>query len=167
MGAWGITMRESDDGLDMLDTIVTEQFKAVDFAYLDVAAALELLSQKILEEIKRANRGCTPEELDFYIKANFQRSFTQAALLVAECAADVYRDGVLLVCEYVRPHYTHIEHRVPEVRITPDSKAVLLQELRSVQDSEHKMYRSWFDEETRQEWLAYVRMLQRVLEEQP
>ena len=29
MGAWGITVRQSDDGLDLLDTIVMEQLRAV------------------------------------------------------------------------------------------------------------------------------------------
>ena len=27
MGAWGITVRQSDDGLDLLDTIVAEQLR--------------------------------------------------------------------------------------------------------------------------------------------
>ena len=35
MGSWGITLRESDYGLDLLDTIVTTQLKAVDFATLE------------------------------------------------------------------------------------------------------------------------------------
>ena len=29
MGAWGITVRQSDDGLDLLDTIVAEQLRNV------------------------------------------------------------------------------------------------------------------------------------------
>ena len=33
MGAWGITMRESDYGLDLLSVIVEEQLKPVQFAY--------------------------------------------------------------------------------------------------------------------------------------
>ena len=32
MGAWGITVRQSDDGLDLLDTIVAEQLRKVNFA---------------------------------------------------------------------------------------------------------------------------------------
>lgn len=31
MGAWGITIRQSDDGLDLLDTIVAEQLRKVNF----------------------------------------------------------------------------------------------------------------------------------------
>ncbi len=32
MGAWGITMRQSDYGLDLLGTIVDTQLKQVNFA---------------------------------------------------------------------------------------------------------------------------------------
>ena len=71
MGAWGITMRESDYGLDLLSVIVEEQLKPVQFAYFDAANAIALLRQYILNEIKHCNRGCSPEELDYYIKINF------------------------------------------------------------------------------------------------
>ena len=79
MGAWGITMRQSDYGLDLLGIVV--------------------------KDIKRTNRGCPPEELDYYINANFPQGFTQAALLIAECLADYYRTGELIVTEYVGEKY--------------------------------------------------------------
>ena len=62
MGSWGITMRQSDYGLDLLGTIVDTQLKAADFATFNVAEAIDLLRQDIPEEIKRANRGCPLEE---------------------------------------------------------------------------------------------------------
>ena len=34
MGSWGITMRESDYGLDLLNVIIEEQLKPIQFAYL-------------------------------------------------------------------------------------------------------------------------------------
>ena len=37
MGAWGITVRQSDDGLDLLDTIVMEQLRKVEFAAFNVS----------------------------------------------------------------------------------------------------------------------------------
>ena len=88
MGSWGITMRQSDDGLDMLDLLILQQLKEADFAIFNATEAIELLRQDILEGIKKANQGCSPEDMDFYIKANFPQNFTQAELLIAECLAD-------------------------------------------------------------------------------
>ena len=67
MGAWDITMRESDYKLDLLGTVAKAQLKQMDFSAFHVTEAIELLQQDILEEIKRANRSCPPEKLDYYI----------------------------------------------------------------------------------------------------
>lgn len=77
MGSWGITMRESDYGLDLLDTIVTTQLKAVDFSTFNVTDALEVIKADIMEEIRKANRGSSAESLVFYFSENFPRNFTQ------------------------------------------------------------------------------------------
>lgn len=105
MGAWGITMRQSDYGLDLLGIVVETQLKKENFSTFTVAEAMDVLRQDILKDIKRANRGCPPEELDYYINANFPQGFTQAALLIAECLADYYRTGELIVTEYVGEKY--------------------------------------------------------------
>ena len=75
MGAWGITMRESDYGLDLLGTVIKAQLKQTDFSVFHVTEAIELLRQDFLEEIKRANRGCLPEKLDYYGTEADQYSF--------------------------------------------------------------------------------------------
>ena len=77
MGSWGITMRESDYGLDLLDTIVTTQLKAVDFSTFNVTDALEVIKADIMEEIRKANRGSSADSLVFYFSENFPRNFTQ------------------------------------------------------------------------------------------
>ena len=59
MGSWGITERESDYGLDLLGTIVATKLKAVDFATFNVAEALDVITADIMEEIRKANRGCS------------------------------------------------------------------------------------------------------------
>ena len=51
MGFWGITMRESDYGLDLLGAIVNGQLKALDFSTFKVADALEVIKADIMEEI--------------------------------------------------------------------------------------------------------------------
>ena len=43
MGSWGITMRQSDYGSDLLGTIVDTQLKAVNFLTFKVADALEVI----------------------------------------------------------------------------------------------------------------------------
>ena len=53
MGAWGITVRQSDDGLDLLDTIVVEQLRKVNFTAFNVSEAITLLNQTIQEEIEQ------------------------------------------------------------------------------------------------------------------
>ena len=39
MGSWGITMRESDYGLDLLGAIVDRQLKELDFSTFKVAVS--------------------------------------------------------------------------------------------------------------------------------
>ena len=101
MGSWGITMRESDYSLDLLDTIVTTQLKAADFSTFNVADTLEVIKADIMEEIRKANRGSSAAELVFYFSKCFPQNFTHGALLLAECLADYYRTGELIVTEYV------------------------------------------------------------------
>ena len=93
MGSWGITMRESDYGLDLLETIVGTQLKAADFSTFNVADALEVIKADIMEKIRQANRGCSASEMVFYFSENFPRNFTQRALLIAECLADYFCTG--------------------------------------------------------------------------
>ncbi len=165
MGSWGITMRESDYGLDLLGTVAASQLKQVDFSIFNTAEAIELLRQDILEEIKRANRGCPPEKLGYYINANFPRDFAHAALLIAECLADYYRTGELTVTEYIGKNCDPVDHHIKEVTVTKDDLQLLLGELRKAQDPKHEIYQSWFKEETRQAWLKHIQSVQRTLEE--
>ena len=97
MGSWGITERQSDYGLDLLGTIVDTRLKQADFAIFNAAEALEVIKADILNEIRQGNRGCSAEDLIFYIGANFRQYFTHGAILVAECLADYYRTGELTV----------------------------------------------------------------------
>ena len=90
MGSWGITTRESDSGLDLLKTIVDEHLKKVDFSTFSVAEAIEITKADSLDEIRKANRGTSADDLIFYISENLPHLFTDEALLIAECLADYY-----------------------------------------------------------------------------
>ena len=107
-------MRQSDYGLDLLETIVDTRLKTVDFRTFHVADALELFKAVIIEEIRRANRGCSASYFVSYFSENFPRNFTQGALLIAERLADYCRIGELVVYEYVGKNYDPVEHRVKE-----------------------------------------------------
>ena len=165
MGSWGVTMRQSDYGLDLLGTIVDTQLKTVDFSSFSVADALEVIKADIMEEIRRANRGCSAEDLVFYFSENFPRNFTQGALLIAECLADYYRTGDLVVYEYVGKNYDPVEHHIKDFVVTEADLKLLLDELQSVQNPEHWLYRSWFRDETREEWLAHIQSVYQTLKE--
>lgn len=165
MGAWGITMRQSDYGLDLLRAIVETQLKKVDFAAFNVTEAIELLRKDIVEEIKRTNRSCPPEKLDFYISENFPRDFAQAALLIGECLTDYYRTGELTVTEYVGENCTPVDHHIREFVVTKDDLALLLDELRKMQDPGHELYQSWIRNSDRKKWLAHIQALQQTLQE--
>lgn len=130
------------------------------FAYLDAAKAMELLRQNTLDEIKQYNRGCSPEELDYYTGINFLRDFTQAALPISECPGEYYRTGELVAYEYIEKTFELQERHIKQVIATGEAIPVLLEEVRRIQGPGHEMYQSWIREETRQEWLVHIRALQ-------
>lgn len=164
MGSWGITERQSDYGLDLLGTIVDTQLKQADFAIFNAAEALEVIKADILNEIRQGNRGCSAEDLIFYIGANFRQYFTHGAILVAECLADYYRTGELTVTEYVGETYDPVDHHIKEVVVTPADLNILLDELQSVQNPEHGIYQCWIGDDTRQRWLAHIQSVYQTLQ---
>lgn len=166
MGAWGVTMRESDYGLDLLELVRDAQLAGIDYKCLNIAEAIELLREHILDEIKKANRGCTPEELDFYIKENFQRDFEQAALLIAECLADYYEHGELIIHDFSSKNTGKHERHIRDVIVTDKDLELLLTEMRKALSPESELFKSWEKSEYLEEWQAYVKALCQTLEQQ-
>ena len=136
MGAWGITVRQSDDGLDLLDTIVMEQLRKVNFAVFNVSEAITLLNQTI-----------------------------QEAILVAECLYDYYQTGELVVYDYVGELYDPIEYHIKNLVVTGNDLLSLLAELESVQSPEHWKYQGWASEEILRQWLKHIQSVQQTLKE--
>ena len=165
MGSWGILERQSDYGLDLLGAIVETQLKAADFAAFHVADALEAIKADIMEEIRLADRSGTAEDLVLYFNKRFPYSFTHGALLVAECLADLYRTGELVITEYVGERRAPVDRHIKEFIVSANDLNALLSELQKVQDPEHPIYRSWIQEETRQEWLEHIRAEYQILSE--
>lgn len=112
MGAWGITVRQSDDGLDLLDTIVAEQLRNVNFTVFNVSEAITLLNQTIQEEIEQYKQKPPSKITDFYISETLMHDFINAALLVAECLYDYYQTGELVVYDYIGENYDPVEYQI-------------------------------------------------------
>lgn len=158
-------MRQSDYGLELLETITEVQLKRTNFTVFNVSEALELVKADILDEIRRVNHGCPAEILSFYISTNFPRNFTLAALLIAECLADYYRSGELIVYEYDRKTCELSERSVKKFIVTDSDLKTLLTELQNVQNPRHWLYQSWFGERTRRTWLEHIQSVFQTLNE--
>lgn len=118
MGAWGITVRQSDDGLDLLDTIVAEQLRNVNFTVFNVSEAITLLNQTIQEEIEQYKQKPPSKITDFYISETLMHDFINAALLVAECLYDYYQTGELVVYDYIGENYDPVEYHIKNFIVT-------------------------------------------------
>lgn len=165
MGTWGITERQSDYGLDLLGTIVATKLKQADLSTFNVTEALDAVTADIMEEIRKANRGCSAEKMVYYFSENFPQNFTHGALLIAECLDEYYRTGELVVTEYVGKNYTPVDHHIKEVVVTPANFRVLLDELQGVQNPEHEIYQGWFWDGDREKWLAHIQSVCQTLRE--
>ena len=86
-------------------------------------------------------------------------------MLIAECLADYYRTGELVVYDYVGGNYDPIEHRIKKFVVTENDLHLLMGELKNVQNPEHWLYRSWFRDETREEWLTHIQSVYQSLKE--
>lgn len=72
MGEWGVTMRESDYGLDLLELIRDSLLVGIDYKYLNVAEAIELLRKHILDEIKKRTVDVLWKNLIFTLRRTFR-----------------------------------------------------------------------------------------------
>ena len=133
-----------------MDTIITTQLKATDLAAFNVAEALDVITADIIEEIRKAYRGCSTEKLVFYFSENFPQNFTHGTLLVAECLADYYRTGEPAVTKCLGENYDPLDYHIKEFVVTEADLVFLLAELRKVQNLEHEMYQSWLRDSNRE-----------------
>ena len=165
MGAWGITVRQSDDGLDLLDTIVAKQLRKVNFTAFNVSEAITLLNRNIQEEIEQYKKKPLSKITDFYISETLMHDFTNAALLVAECLYDYYQTGEFVVYDYVGENYDPVEYHIKNFIVTGKDMPPLLAELQSVQAPEHWKYQGWASKKILQQWLKHIQSVQQTLQE--
>ena len=165
MGAWGITVRQSDNGLDLLDAIVEEQLRKVNFAAFNVSEAIAFLKQNIQEKIEQCKQKLPSKTTDFYISETLMHNFTNAELLVAECLYYYYQTGELVVYDYVGENYDPVKYHIKSFIVTEMDLPPLLAELKNVQNPEHWKYQGWASEEILQQWLEHIQSVQQTLEE--
>ena len=163
MGAWGILERQSDNGLDLLGIIVAEQLRKVDFATFNVAEAVKLLNEDTQNEIEQYRQKPPSEITEFYINESLMHNFTHAAVLVAECLAEYYQTGELIVYDYVGENYDPVKHHIKDFIVTSADLQSLLEVLQSVQNPEHWRYQCWVDDETCQSWLTHIQYVYQTL----
>lgn len=165
MGAWGIMERQSDNGLDLLSIVVGEQLRKIDFTVFNIAEAIKLLNEDTQNEIAEYRRKPPSRTTEFYIDEILMHNFTHAAILIAECLAEYYRTGELIVYDYVGETYDPVERHIREFVVTEGDLKHLLEELQSVQDPEHWLYCSWRGDETRKQWLEHIQSVYQTLKE--
>ena len=165
MGAWGILERQSDNGLDLLGIIVAEQLRKVDFATFNVAEAVKLLNEDTQNEIEQYRQKPPSEITEFYINESLMHNFTHAAVLVAECLAEYYQTGELIVYDYVGENYDPVKHHIKDFIVTSADLQSLLEVLQSVQNPEHWRYQCWVDDETCQRWLTHIQSVYQTLKD--
>lgn len=67
--------------------------------------------------------------------------------------------------EYLGDQEGFVERHVPKITVTEDSIQILLEELSKVQEPTHAIYQSWFEDSSREAWLAHMRELSQMLKE--
>ena len=157
MGAWGITARESDTGLDILSVIAEKCLKPIEFKYFDVKGISDFLNDYFLKRFLRDNKGYIEEgeEYQEYLDDYLSRRRPSAIMLIAECLSEYAQKGVFLIFDYE----TKTGIRINKFIYTDSVLDRLLEELREMLDPEHWEYKSWFEDDDREKWKAYMNVM--------
>ena len=159
MGAWGVTARQSDTGLDYLSLVQDRHLQEADYQYFDVRAIVDFLKAYIFDGIVRYNAGCSDEEMETYIEANFPYRYGHAVLLIAECLADYFDTGELAVDLYNDGADEPQVMKISKFIYTGDDLRHLLGELQGILKPDHDLYDAWKDSDSFDEWQTHVQAL--------
>ena len=165
MGAWGIWERQSDNGLDLLGIIIAEHLRKVNFAAFNVSEAVRVVNQYTSNEIEKYRQRPPSERTEWYINEVLMHDFTHVAVLVAECLAEYYQTGELVIYDYVGENCDPVQHCIKNFIVTSADLQSLLEVLQSVQNPEHWRYQCWVDDETCQRWLTHIQSVYQTLSE--
>lgn len=165
MGSWGIKIRESDYGLDLLAVLVRERFAPNEFTAFDVSQALKSLrafcKESLASTYGAGNRMNHLPELT-YMWMSF---YDPAYLLVADCVAEFCRTGALVIDDYDKDTGEYAPKVICEMHITQRKLHLLLVKLERMQHLDRPMCEGWASDETREKWLGYIHSLHEELEQ--
>ena len=164
MGSWGIEIKQSDYGLDLLMELVREQLAPDGFQIFNVPLALKTLRAFCKEALATTyapgNRLNHLSELR-YMWMSF---YDPAYLLIADCVAEFYRTGVLAVDDHDRETDKFIPKVIHEMHITQWNLHQLVAKLEKMQDPVRPICEGWMSDEIRKKWLEYINELQKELQ---
>ncbi|MCL2853290.1 MAG: hypothetical protein FWE20_09715, partial [Defluviitaleaceae bacterium] len=139
--------------------------KPIGFGYFDVKGIMEFCKNHIIEGIRRENESFLKKErvgkklseklIQENIDIMFPSRYGTAVLLVAECLAEFSKKGVFVIEDYE----AGAEMKITEFIFTDSVLDELLEELHKMLDPDHDAYTSWFEEDTRQQWIAHMKMV--------
>lgn len=164
MGSWGIKIRQSDYGLDLMLELVREQLAPDEFRVFDVPLALKTLRafcKKALATTYEPGERLKHLPEIAYMWMVF---YDPAYLLIADCVAEFYRTGSLAVDDYDRETDEPIPKVIREMHITQRELRLLITKLTRIQAPDRPLYEMWGTDEKREKWLAYIQSLREELQ---
>lgn len=159
MGSWGVKATESDYGLDLLDVVIKEQLRKANFINFNVKEALQLLREHIIKEIKHCNRGCSKDEMAFYIEVTFPDRYEYAVQLIAECLVDFITDERWVVIVDFDKKYRPIKKEIKQFYYTRNDLKSLIGELQKLMQPESDLYLSWKGGDGFEKWHLHITAL--------
>lgn len=166
MGAWGVTATEDDDCLDLLDIVKRNYLIPKNFQYFNVKEIIELLKQSIIDEIIKTNKGCSKEEINFYIKANFQNNYNYVILLVSDCLMNYFLDHKLIIDIFDGNYINCHEKEITKFVFSNDDLEYILMCLKDILSPNNNMYKLWGETNFFNEWLEYIKKMYKIIESQ-
>jgi len=157
MGAWGVTARESDSGLDYLHIAKVKCLEPIDFLNFDVNNIMETLKNHIIDVIRRENEPHVKnkERVQEYIDANLPVEYTTVVLLLAECLTEYHQNGEFIIHDYE----ANTDRKITKFIYTSITIDELLKNLHEMLNPEHWLYQSWFEDNTREEWKSHMKTM--------
>lgn len=164
MGSWGIKIKQSDYGLDLLSELVSEYLAPDGFRAFDVPSALKTLRAFCKEALGTAYGPGERLKHRREITYMWMVFYDPAYLLIADHVAEFYRTGALAIDAYDRETGEFIPKVIRKMRIPQWNLRQLIRKLDKMQHPDRPLCEKWGSDEKREKWLAYVQSLREELQ---
>ena len=146
-------IKDGPFGRDMLDILIEQQLRQVDFCELDTAASIVTLKLALVKQLAR------PYELRYL----YPIYFDAARVLLAECVAEFFQTGKIVFSELDLEFWEYIDHKIRQIIITEREVDSLLRVLCRVQNPDHDLCARWQDPADRARWQNHIKEIYDVL----